>query len=281
MNECPVCNEQGRLFYQGAIRHGQKGATEGHIFRCPRCQLQWLRGDQRLSPESYRDGSYHSRIRDNAEAVKLASRRAANLLPANLPDGSVVCDVGAGHGELLDAYEMIVFCDDPHLWAVDPSYRGFRFDGLKTAMESTAMINDDSVDLLICFQVIEHVQDPVQFAKELHRILKPGGMMVLTTPNASQWLMRHCSAFQRHFYRTHHNWYFNGPSITSLLQATGFRIHYWTTATERGLDNVLGWLVHGRPNSEMPAISRDTLDAWESDMLKNSTGGLLVVRATK
>ena len=38
-------------------------------------------------------------------------------------------------------------------------------------------------DKIICFETIEHVPNPKKAVKELHRVLKPGGHMVLTTPN--------------------------------------------------------------------------------------------------
>lgn len=38
-------------------------------------------------------------------------------------------------------------------------------------------------DLVICFQVIEHIRDDVFFLKEIQRVLKPGGLALITTPN--------------------------------------------------------------------------------------------------
>ena len=39
-------------------------------------------------------------------------------------------------------------------------------------------------------QLIEHLRDPESSANEIRRILKDGGMMILTTPNTYFWLMR-------------------------------------------------------------------------------------------
>lgn len=40
----------------------------------------------------------------------------------------------------------------------------------------------NSVDMALCFEVIEHVENPHQAVKELWRITKPGGRVILTTP---------------------------------------------------------------------------------------------------
>ena len=44
-------------------------------------------------------------------------------------------------------------------------------------------LNDDTYDVVFSFQVIEHIEDDSLFLKEIHRVLKPGGTALLTTPN--------------------------------------------------------------------------------------------------
>lgn len=42
---------------------------------------------------------------------------------------------------------------------------------------------DNSFDRVVSFQVIEHIQDDALFLQEIHRVLKPGGIALITTPN--------------------------------------------------------------------------------------------------
>jgi ubiquinone/menaquinone biosynthesis C-methylase UbiE len=44
-------------------------------------------------------------------------------------------------------------------------------------------IADNSFDTVICFQVIEHIKDDDALLREIKRVLKPGGRLLLTTPN--------------------------------------------------------------------------------------------------
>lgn len=48
----------------------------------------------------------------------------------------------------------------------------------------------DSFDSVISFQVIEHIRRDRDFVREVHRVLRPGGNFVLTTPNAPMSLTR-------------------------------------------------------------------------------------------
>lgn len=49
---------------------------------------------------------------------------------------------------------------------------------------------DNSFDSIVTFQVIEHVKDDDGFIKEIHRVLKPGGVALITTPNIKMTLSR-------------------------------------------------------------------------------------------
>src|SRR5688572_29127444 len=51
-------------------------------------------------------------------------------------------------------------------------------------------LKDNAYDSIASFQVIEHIQDDVLFLKEIYRVLKPGGIALLTTPNRSMSLSR-------------------------------------------------------------------------------------------
>lgn len=50
--------------------------------------------------------------------------------------------------------------------------------------------DDNSFDSIVTFQVIEHVRDDEGFIKEIHRVLKPGGKALITTPNIKMTLSR-------------------------------------------------------------------------------------------
>ena len=49
---------------------------------------------------------------------------------------------------------------------------------------------DASFDWVITFQVIEHIRRDGEFVREIHRVLRPGGQLIVTTPNAPMSLTR-------------------------------------------------------------------------------------------
>jgi ubiquinone/menaquinone biosynthesis C-methylase UbiE len=51
-------------------------------------------------------------------------------------------------------------------------------------------IADNTYDFVVSFQVIEHIEDDRLYLQEIHRVLKPGGTALITTPNRSMSLTR-------------------------------------------------------------------------------------------
>jgi ubiquinone/menaquinone biosynthesis C-methylase UbiE len=67
------------------------------------------------------------------------------------------------------------------------AYSKTRFDAdsvrISCSMAEDLPIEDDSVDLISCLEVIEHVQDPDKVLSEMHRVLRKEGMAVITFPS--------------------------------------------------------------------------------------------------
>ncbi|MEK7505344.1 MAG: class I SAM-dependent methyltransferase [Patescibacteria group bacterium] len=66
---------------------------------------------------------------------------------------------------------------------IDPHYG----PALKHNVEEGLKFDDNSFDLIWCTEVIEHLHDPDKFLNEINRVLSPGGLSVLTTPNSAWW----------------------------------------------------------------------------------------------
>ena len=84
-----------------------------------------------------------------------------------------------------------------------------------------ARFPDSSFDLVHASHLIEHLNDPASFLDEVARVLSPGGLLVLTTPNSDGFQARFLgrrwrSAIYDHLYL------FSLRTLRALLQAKGF-----------------------------------------------------------
>ncbi|MBK7214996.1 MAG: class I SAM-dependent methyltransferase [Bacteroidales bacterium] len=60
----------------------------------------------------------------------------------------------------------------------------------QSLLPSLEGIADNSFDFAVSFQVIEHIRNDQEFIREIHRVLKPGGKLLLSTPNRLMSLTR-------------------------------------------------------------------------------------------
>jgi len=134
---------------------------------------------------------------------------------ASLPAGSRVLDAGAG--ELQNRLHCA------HLEYVSQDFCQYEGvvggldEGIQKASWDTSRIDlvcditaipapDASFDAILCSEVLEHVPEPTHALDEFARLLKPGGVMILTAPFASSVHMapyHFCSGFSKYWYEHH------------------------------------------------------------------------------
>jgi len=133
---------------------------------------------------------------------------------SQLPAGSRLLDAGAG--ELKNHR----YCN--HLTYVSQDFCEFKgggkySEGLSPANWDTSRIDivsditaipepDGSFDAILCSEVLEHVPEPTHALDEFTRLLKPGGVLILTAPFSSNVHMapyHFCTGFSKYWYEHH------------------------------------------------------------------------------
>ncbi|HYC86407.1 MAG TPA: class I SAM-dependent methyltransferase [Chryseosolibacter sp.] len=105
-----------------------------------------------------------------------------------------VLEVGCGEGRgipLLLAKARAFTAVDKIQSAIDELQRRYpsgRFRSMN--IPPLSGLGNDAFDVVVSFQVIEHIREDGLFLKEIRRVLKPGGTALLTTPNRKMSLTR-------------------------------------------------------------------------------------------
>ncbi len=164
----------------------------------------------------------------------------AALAEQSHDEGGVLVDVGCGAGGLWHALEKhfsrYVGVDAVRYQAF-PESAEFCLADLDAGKIS---LPNDCADVVAAVETIEHLENPRAFMRELVRLAKPGGLVIITTPNQLSFLSlltlvikKRFSAFQDVHYPAH---------LTPLLEVDLRRI-----ASETGLRDVqVRYSLHGR-----------------------------------
>lgn len=136
-------------------------------------------------------GDYQYRaLRSGPRLQRFWHREKLSVMSQLLPieQGDIVVDIGCGSGNLtVRAGESTTLA-----FGVDPSLEATRFCrsrpdaracGFATASGYHLPFEDACADAVLLVEVIEHLTDPPGLLSEAHRILRPGGRLLATTPN--------------------------------------------------------------------------------------------------
>jgi 2-polyprenyl-3-methyl-5-hydroxy-6-metoxy-1,4-benzoquinol methylase len=139
---------------------------------------------QEIIPQSLRDHRQYAADCSGGTSCSSIKSLIIHLIKTHHLQGQVL-DYGAGKGELLSLLEHEnIF---RQLSGVDiltqPGHLGQNVAWYQHDLNEPITIADESQDLIICSEVIEHLENPRATFREIYRLLVPGGALLLTMPN--------------------------------------------------------------------------------------------------
>jgi SAM-dependent methyltransferase len=193
-----------------------------------------------------------------------------------LPSPARILDAGCGSGRNM--VELARHGEVSGIELSATSVEAARRRGAGEVVEGSVLampFADDSFDLAVCLDVIEHMEDDRGALRELRRVLAPGGALLVTVP-AYQWLWSGHDEINHHHRRYNRDllleaardagWsctfatYFNSLLLpVAIMLRVLDRLH--TKATESSLDlwvppAPMNWLLQQPLNAEAAAIGR-------------------------
>lgn len=163
-----------------------------------------------------------------------AQLHSARLFMPFVPPESTVIDFGCGTGAIL---KHLACTRRIGIEINEPSLREARANGIE-AHASLSDVSSSSCDLAISHHALEHVPEPRAVLAELHRVLRPGKLVVLVVPCEMP------AAFaNRRWTRKPdvHLYSWNPLSLGNLVDACGFAVRD-TRIVTGGYSRYIQWL---------------------------------------
>ncbi|VVB88572.1 Ubiquinone biosynthesis O-methyltransferase [uncultured archaeon] len=157
----------------------------------------------------------------------------------------LIGDIGAGFGIFLE--ELRKIWPDSEYVAIEPSLEMAEICRQKSFIVQNLPAEEVSdyrgqFDLLIAFELFEHLFDPGIFLERIGSLLKPGGYLLLTTLNGQGFDIQLLWENSKSISPPHHLNFFNPKSISLLLASCGFIKAEVTTPGKLDWDIVEGMI---------------------------------------
>ena len=153
----------------------------------------------------------------------VARRRILSTLltSLSLPEQSNILEVGCGTGGNITFLQEFgrVTCVESDSTAVDIANERKLAPVLHGSLPENMPTIDQQFDLIVAFDVIEHIEEDGESVDALRSLLKPGGKIVLTVPAFS-------FLWSQHDDENHHKRRYDRKSLGSLVVGSGLSLDY-------------------------------------------------------
>jgi 2-polyprenyl-3-methyl-5-hydroxy-6-metoxy-1,4-benzoquinol methylase len=176
----------------------------------------------------------------------LARYGTACRLVAGKRVGDIACGAGYGSRMLAEAGAASVIGIDNCVDALREAAGRYPHRQVRylAADATTLPLAAGSLDLVVSFETIEHLREPARFLGEVRRVLRPGGLLLLSTPNREVTRLGIPRYWRRRPSNPFHVREFTRPEIYQMLRRCGFAVEeesgqYFLPSRYTGLPTLL------------------------------------------
>jgi SAM-dependent methyltransferase len=225
LNVCPVC--AGREFRPVML------VGPHPVVRCAGCDLQLTNPQPSDAELAAIYGPDYVLVENDpaGEAMVLRSKRATAdhyldlLAGAGAPASGRLLEIGCGQGNFLRqaadrGFDVTGVEYSPFACARARATLG---GGGRVLQGEIGVLAPEAAvyDICVLCDVIEHVRDPAAFLRDIIRLLRPGGVLLVVTPSLDSWSARLMRTRWME-YKAEHLFYFAPDTIRRLLELAGF-----------------------------------------------------------
>lgn len=213
------------------------------------------------------------------------SRRVSALCAAFPKSGGNFLDYGCGDASLV----MEMSSRNHNSFGLDPDSQA----SMEARAAGATVFNSlDEIpahlkfDLISLIHVVEHFYDIVEELRRIRKLLKPGGTLIIETPNADDALVTvyESGPFQKFTYWSHHPNLCSNKFLAEALQEARLNVADNRQIQRYGLANHLHWLAHGKPGGHeaWSHLSDDSLDSqYEARLVDQGIADTIWIQAQR
>lgn len=219
--KCNLCG--GAAFSPLVERSGLK------VIRCCNCGLAFTYPLPEEITSQY-DKNYFELYARRSKFRRRRMTRRLRCIETLIPQGRLL-DIGCSLGYFLEVAQRSGWeafgTDISSFAAAECKLSGF---DVKQGSLADAGFESGFFDCITMWDVLEHIPDPTAHMLEVNRVLRPGGLAVIGTPDIGHLAFKIKRSKWRHLKPAEHLFYFSRGTARSMLEKSGFR-QVWPKVT--------------------------------------------------
>lgn len=235
LNPCPLCGAIETVPYATCSDHASS-RLQYLLLRCPACGVVFT-DNHPEEDEMEQFETLDSQIRraDSPEGIterlyrhvrrRMLRRKAGLVVRQSYRDSGTLLNYGAKRGFFSDHMERkgwkVTSVDRHH---ENRQFSLEHFHHRMSGMQEMSDFTPETFDVITLWHVFEHENEPERLLDTFHRILRPGGILVMSCPNICSTDAMHYGPYWAAYDVPRHLWHFNPVSLNRLVHRHGFTL---------------------------------------------------------
>lgn len=255
--KCNICQNSDLKILSNCLRMGT-----GTVYYCPNCNYGMLEPNF-TNAEEYYDNEYRKKFTDilNGEEEQPEEiyrtrcqyqKDRINILQKYYDKKKSFLEIGCSAGQFLS--EIIHEFDEVCGLELSKSCAAYVHDKWNIPVYEESIQNiswNKKFDYIAFFQVLEHIENPLDFMEHVRELLNDNGRVFFEVPNLDDPLLKlwDVPAYETFYYHEAHLSYFSELSLKKLLELAHMEIDEIYFTQDYNMLNNLFWYFNDKPQS--------------------------------
>lgn len=271
---CIICKYSKLDLLASKVRDSAKHK----IIKCKKCgHVQLYPIPTQQDDNKFYDENMQDKNVNDVGDIKRAKRkmmedtiRRVNLIRKLTQKKGKILEIGSGHGFFLEMMRKSGY----KMTGIEISKEKRKFSKRVTDVKVLDVnINEEmpdvgNFDVIVMFQVLEHIIDPIGFLRNVRKLLKSNGKIIVEVPNCDDFQLRLHKEYREFYWERAHISYFTPKTLKSVFGMVGFNTKI--LGTQRySIENMFSWKLLKKPQMENPTYNLPKDYEWVEKFYKH------------